>query len=150
MTILWLCVTILMMVAEFVTTSLISIWFVGGSIVALILSFFEGVGWTWQVLAFVMVSMLLLIFARPSLKKILKIGHEERSNVDGLISKKVRMLSDATFDNLGTAKINDVIWNVKSADERILEKGSIVEIVGIAGNKLIAKPSEEDEVTATK
>lgn len=49
------------------------------------------------------------------------------------------MLSTADFDKLGSAKINDVVWNIKSADDSVLNEGDIVEIVEISGNKLIAK-----------
>ena len=66
------------------------------------------------------------------------------------INKKVRRLSEANFDNIGTAKINGVVWNVISDSDQPLKEGSIVKIVKISGNKLVAKPVEEtDETTAT-
>ena len=49
------------------------------------------------------------------------------------------MLTTADFDTLGTAKIDDVIWTIKSEDGSVLEAGEIVEIVGLEGNKYIAK-----------
>ena len=57
----------------------------------------------------------------------------------------VRMLTQADFDNLGTAKIGDVVWNVKSKDAQILDEGEIVKIVAIEGNKLIAEKQKEDK-----
>ena len=60
------------------------------------------------------------------------------------------MLSEANFDNMGTAKINGVIWSIVSIDDNPLKEGTIVEIVKVSGNKLIAKPcTEEDKTMAT-
>ena len=54
----------------------------------------------------------------------------------------VRLIEGADFDKLGTAKIGDVVWSVKSKDETVLEKDEIVKIVAIEGNKLIAEKTE--------
>jgi len=150
MTIVWSCITILAIFIEIITPQLISLWFIGGGIVAIILSLINGISWIWQLIAFILTSTLLLVFIRPIVAKVLKIGKESRSNIDEFISKKVRMLSEANFDNMGTAKINGVIWNVVSIDDNPLKEGTIVEIVKVSGNKLIAKPcTEEDKTTAT-
>ena len=149
MTILWICVTLLAVVMEIVTVQLVSLWFVGGGIVAFVMSLFEGIGWQWQLLAFVLISIGLLILARPTMVKVMGINKNSRSNVDELISKKVRMLSDADFDKNGTAKINDVIWTIKAVDGTTLKQGDIVKIVKVEGNKLIAMPCEEDNQTTT-
>ena len=149
MTILWICVTLLAVVLEIVTIQLVSLWFVGGGIVAFIMSLFEGIGWQWQLLAFVLVSVILLIFARPALAKVMQLNKNNRSNVDELIDKKVRMLSDADFDTNGTAKINDVVWTVKSIDGNTLKQGTIVQVVKVEGNKLIAKHCDDDNQTTT-
>ncbi|MBR5250686.1 MAG: NfeD family protein, partial [Clostridia bacterium] len=61
MTILWICVTLLAIVLEIVTIQLVSLWFVGGGIVAFVMSLFDGVSWQWQLLAFILVSVILLI-----------------------------------------------------------------------------------------
>ena len=149
MTILWICVTLLAVVLEIVTIQLVSLWFVGGGIVAFIMSLFEGIGWQWQLLAFVLVSVILLIFARPALAKVMQLNKNNRSNVDELIDKKVRMLSDADFDTNGTEKINDVVWTVKSIDGNTLKQGTIVQVVKVEGNKLIAKHYDDDNQTTT-
>jgi len=149
MTILWICVTLLAVVMEIITVQLVSLWFVGGGIVAFVMSLFEGIGWQWQLLAFVLISIGLLILARPALAKVMNINKNSRSNVDELISQKVRMLSDADFDKNGTTKIHDVIWTVKAVEGATLKQGDIVEIVKVEGNKLIASPCNDDNQTTT-
>ena len=81
----------------------------------------------------------MMVFLRPIVKKVLDKNSEGKTNLDNIIGQKVRMLSTADFDKLGSAKINDVVWNIKSADDSVLNEGDIVEIVEISGNKLIAK-----------
>ena len=150
MTILWITITVLAVVVELISVQLVSLWFIGGGLVAFVMSMFEGVGWQWQLLAFVLVSSILVIFARPALVKVLKLDKNTKSNVDELINKKVRMLSDADFDKNGTTKINDVVWTVQSVDGSLLKEGTIVEIIKISGNKLIAKPLQDHQTTATE
>lgn len=147
MTWIWLGVTLLAIVAELFTTELISVWFVGGGIVAIILSFFEGIGWQWQLLTFIIVTALLITLLRPVVKKYFTKNNDNNTNIEALKSRKVRMLSTATFDQLGTAKINGIVWSVKSQNDETLEKGSIVEIMEISGTKLIVKKC--DDATST-
>ena len=147
MTWIWLGVTLLAIVAELFTTELISIWFVGGGIVAIILSFFEGIGWQWQLLAFVLVTELILTFLRPVVKKYFTKNNDGNTNIEALKSQKVRMLSAATFDQLGTVKINGIVWSVKSQNGETLEEGSIVKIVEISGTKLIVKKCDDSTST---
>lgn len=148
MTWVWLGVTLLAIIAELFTTELISIWFVGGGIVAIILSFFESIGWEWQLLAFILVTALLITLLRPVVKKYFSKTNDNNTNIEALKSRKIRMLSTATFDQLGTAKINGIIWSVKSQNDETLEEGSIVEIVEISGTKLIVRKCDDSTSTA--
>ena len=136
---IWLGITIFAIFAELTTAALVSVWFVGGGLVATILSLIPGIDWYWQLTAFFVVSALMMVFLRPIVKKVLDKNSEGKTNLDNIIGQKVRMLSTADFDKLGSAKINDVVWNIKSADDSVLNEGDIVEIVEISGNKLIAK-----------
>ena len=56
----WLVVFVLSVVAEIATAGLVSIWFAGGAVVAFILAVLE-VQLVWQVVAFVAISLLLLL-----------------------------------------------------------------------------------------
>ena len=66
----WLILTIIMCVIEGLTFGLVSIWFAGGAVIALIVSA-PGFGVTIQYTAFVLVSALLLLLTRPILVKFL-------------------------------------------------------------------------------
>ncbi len=141
----WLAICVAALIGELSTMDLLSIWFVGGGLVALILSCFKNVAWYWQALAFALVSLLLLFAVRPIAKKVMTKDSEGNTNVDSFIGKKIRMITVADFDNLGSAKINDVVWSVKSFDGTPLYEEEVVEIVGIEGNKLVAKKVDDKE-----
>ena len=68
--ILWLVLLIAFLLVEATTVTMVSIWFVAGSLVAMIISFLGGQIWL-QVVAFLEVSAILLVCLRPWAKKYL-------------------------------------------------------------------------------
>lgn len=134
---IWLGVTILAIVVELLTPELVSLWFAIGGIVGIAFSFIPGLPWWGEIIIFAIVSLVLLLTLRPVLKKYLK-NKNLKTNTDRLVGQEVRVLTQADFDTLGTVKIGDVIWNVKSSDGTALLADEIVKIVEIDGNKLIA------------
>lgn len=69
--IIWIALIILFAVVEIITVGLTSIWFAGGALVALLLAAI-GLGIAAQFVAFVAVSILLLVFTRPWALKYMK------------------------------------------------------------------------------
>ena len=134
---IWLGVTILAIVVELITPELVSLWFAIGGIVGIAFSFIPGLPWWGEIIIFAIVSLVLLLTLRPVLKKYFK-DKNLKTNTDRFIGQEVRVLTQADFDTLGTVKIGDVIWNVKSSDDTALLADEIVKIVEIDGNKLIA------------
>ena len=92
---LWLIVTAASLILEFITTDMLCIWFAGGGLVSLILAS-VGLGWYYQIIAFIIVSFaLLLAFRQMVLKKLNT--KEVRTNADMAIGKEFRLLSAITF-----------------------------------------------------
>ena len=135
---IWLGVTALALILEFITSEMVSIWFVGGGIVAIILSALK-LQWYVHVPVFVAISLVLLLSFRPLvLKKLMK--DQEKTNADTAIGKEYTLLSDIGFNKLGTIKIGDVVWNVDTENEREeISAGTIVKVVRIQGNKYIVE-----------
>lgn len=136
---LWLGVTVFAIIAEIATVGLVSVWFVGGGLIATLMSLIPGIDWYWQLTAFIVASALLLIFFRPIVKNILNKNSEGKTNLENIIGQKVKMLTPTDFDTLGSVKINDVVWSVKAVDDTPLAVDDIVQVVEISGNKLIVK-----------
>ena len=138
---IWLAVTVIAIVVEIITPELVSLWFAIGGIVGIAFSFIPGLPWWGEIIIFAVLSMILLLSLRPVLSKYLK-RKSLVTNVDRLIGQDIRMITQADFDNLGTAKIGDVVWSVKSENQSSLLADEIVRIVAVDGNKLIARHIE--------
>lgn len=140
MWIIWLCLFVLSVVVEAVTTELVSFWFAGGALVALILSFIPGVPFWVEIIVFVLVSALLLFALRPLVKKFLA-KNSPKSNIEGMIHRVSKLEEDLSFLKPSKIYIGDVLWDVITKEKELtLKEGMLVEVIGVSGNKLIVKP----------
>ena len=62
--IIWLIILAVLVVIEIITLGLTTIWFAGGALAALVVSLLGGPVWL-QILLFLAVSVVLLVFTRP-------------------------------------------------------------------------------------
>ena len=142
----WLGVVVVATVVELMTLDMTSIWLAISGLVALILSAFDQIHWIVQLIVFVVLSSALIVGIRPIARKFLLKQMNEKTNSDSLIGKKVYMTSTASFGQMGSVKIADVVWSaVPENEEETIEEGAVVEITAISGNKLIVKKSEKSE-----
>ena len=141
---IWLAVTIIAIVVEIITPELVSIWFAIGGIVSIAFSFIPGLPWWGEIIIFAVISMVLLLALRPIVKKYFKRG-DVATNSDRIIGQEIRMITQADFDTLGSAKIGDVVWSVKSEDGSVLSANEVVQVVEMDGNKLVARHVENLE-----
>ena len=84
----WLAFVILFVVAECMTVGLVSIWFAGGSLVAMLVAM-AGAGIGWQMLVFLVVSAGLLMATRPLAKKYIN-NKKEKTNYKSVIGEVAR------------------------------------------------------------
>ena len=120
-----------------------SVWFAFGAVIPFILAAVGGIAIEIQIAVFVIVSALLIIFMRNWAKKLLFKNMNEKTNINSIIGKKIRLLEDTDFEHLGSLKINDVTWTAVSHDGKLIKAGQIVEVVKVDGNKLLVKEVEE-------
>ena len=95
MKLIWLVFLILFVVAELLTMGLTTIWFAGGALVALIVSFISSNA-VLQLIVFVVVSVLLLLVTRPLAKKYFS-NRIVKTNIDDMVGKKAKVVF--TIDN---------------------------------------------------
>ncbi len=135
---IWLGVTALALILEFITNDMISIWFVGGGLIAMILSAC-GLEWYVHLPVFLVVSLLSMLLLRKfALKHLIK--DQEKTNADSAIDKEYTLLTAISFNQHGSIKVNDVVWTAVCEDDRaVIPEGAIVKVVGIKGNKYIVK-----------
>ncbi len=133
----WLVVMIALVIVEVVTLGLVCIWFAGGALVAAIVAVFGGPWWL-QLIVFVVVSAVLLIFTKPIAKKYFT-DKVQKTNSEDLIGKKV-MVTEAV-DNVratGVAVASGLEWTARAREDGItFEKGEFALVYAIEGVKLI-------------
>ena len=139
----WVVVLVVAVVVEIISLGLSSIWFAGGALVALIIAALGGPIWL-QVLLFLIVSFLLLIFTRPIAVKYFN-KDRVRTNAESIVGKQGIVVSELNnLRGLGQVSVNGQEWSARSADDdQVIYEGSVVEIVAISGVKLICRLVEE-------
>ena len=138
--IIWLVVLAILLVIEFLTLGLTTVWFAGGALVAFLVSLAGGPLWL-QLLLFIAVSVVLLLFARPLAVKYLN-KDVQKTNVDSIPGQKG--IVTATIDNLkaeGQVTIQGMEWTARAKNGNTIEKGKVVRVTAVEGVKLIV---EED------
>lgn len=139
MYILWIILAVAFLAVEFGTVTLVSLWFVVGSLAALG-AFFLGAALWLQVLVFALVSLLMLLLLRPFLRKYvdpLKVP----TNVDAMVGKEA-LVTEAinNLEGVGTVKLNGLTWSARSEDGSEIPVDTVVSVRTVEGVKLIVKP----------
>ena len=133
---IWLGVLILSIIVEAATTSLVS----GGALIAMILSIPSIIPFWVEIIAFVVVSIVLMICFRSLSLKLLK-RSTTRSNIDEIIGSKGVIIKKVTPIERGEVKINDIVWTAMSYQENeTIEVDTVVVVCALKGNKLYVKP----------
>lgn len=129
---LWISITIICIVIETFTMSLTTIWF-GISAFVMVFLAFTPMPFIVQLFIFVVISLILLIFTRPLLKK--KINKNKvATNYEQIIGKIAVVTKEITDMEKGTIKINGMEWTAAIKEGEKLPEGSkctIEEIVGV-------------------
>ena len=141
MTLIWIGAIVVFGVAEAATAGLVSIWFVGGSVAALLAAAFGGPLWL-QFVLFLAASIALLAATRPLARK----AHEKvvPTNADRVLRHSARVTE--TIDNesaAGAVYIDGKTWTARSEDGTVLAKDNMVEVVRMEGVKLFVRKKEE-------
>lgn len=139
---LWLAVFVITIAVEAMTQDLVSIWFSAGSFAALCISYFAP--WWVELIVFVVISTACLILTRPLVKKLMR-SQIRKTNTDEFIGQKVKLISDVSKFEMGTVKLNSIVYNVvlPEDEENEIKADTIVEIVSIKGNKFVVRKVEE-------
>ena len=146
---LWLGAIVLFGVAEVVTESMVSIWFVAGSLAALFTCMF---GWSLggltpeatQVLVFAVVSALALAATRPLVRRFMTRPHipTNSARVLGMVAK----VTEPVDSDSGAVYVDGKTWTARSADGSVIPAGTQVTVQKIEGVKLLVQYSEKVEV----
>lgn len=145
MTLLWIAVIIILVVAEFMTTALTTIWFVGGAVLAAVASALNAPV-AVQIVLFIVVSLALLLAIRPIAVKYFN-PERVRTNVDAILGKR-GIVTEAIDNDLGrgTVKVDGLDWTARSMQPVMqIEKDKHVIVQAVDGVKLIVTEDKTRE-----
>lgn len=143
MTVVWIAAIVVFGIAEAATAGLVSIWFVGGAVAALIAATFGAALWL-QFVLFLLVSIVLLIATRPIARRMLD-KTITPTNADRVLRRTARVTE--TVDNerpSGAVYIDGKTWTARSEDGSVIAKDTLVEVVRMEGVKLFVTEKKED------
>lgn len=143
----WIAAIVLFAIAEAATVSLVSIWFCGGALLAMLTALL-GASVAVQYAVFVLASGVLLALFLPLARTMLRKKHTA-TNADRLLGRSV--LVTEPIDNLhetGAVRVNGVLWTAVSTSGAPIPVDTLVTIERIAGAKLYVSPAPADAACA--
>ena len=139
MTMFWLIVLVVLVVIELLTMGLTTIWFAGGALIATVAAVL-GVPLVGQVILFLVVSGVLIIFTRPLAGRYFN-KDRVRTNAESLVGRQAIVISE--IDNLqgiGQVNVGGMEWSARTRIDGVrLQVGTVTTILGINGVKLIVE-----------
>lgn len=138
---IWLILTMVFAVAEAATVGLVSVWFMGGSLAAMLVSLLGG-SLLGQTAAFLLISVGLLACLRPFVRRFVT-PKKTATNADLALGREAYLTE--TVDNLrgtGALKLDGKEWTVRSLDGSVLPQGTLVKVVRLEGVKLLVEPAQ--------
>ncbi len=139
MTMFWLIVLVVLVVIELLTMGLTTIWFAGGALIATVAAVL-GVPLVGQVILFLVVSGVLIIFTRPLAVRYFN-KDRVRTNAESLVGRQAIVISE--IDNLqgiGQVNVGGMEWSARTRIDGVrLQVGTVTTILGINGVKLIVE-----------
>ena len=135
----WVVALVVFLILAALPAGLVSIWFVFGSLVALICAALGAAIWL-QIFWFVIVSVATLVLTRPLVKRYVD-SRSVATNADRSIGRAAVVTE--RIDNLaatGAVKLDGVVWTARSTDDAVaIETGERVTVRAIEGVKLIVE-----------
>jgi len=134
----WLIIILVLSFVEIVTVNLVTIWFVASAAIALIISLFIDSFYV-QFIVFGVCGLLIMVFTRPLLKKLL-IKDKEATNLDRVIGMEGICTEEISKNKVGEVKVDGKKWSAISSSK--INVGDEVIITAIDGVKLKVKKGE--------
>lgn len=143
----WLILMIVLLGIEMATMGLTTVWFAGGALFAILAALLRAPFWI-QIVLFLLVALVLLLFTRPVAVKYFN-KNRVQTNVASVIGKQA--IVTAEIDNLhgkGQVTVGGQEWSARSAAaDQVLAEGVVVRVVAVSGVKLIVEEVQPEKET---
>lgn len=130
-TIGWLILSVVLIIFEAITVSLVCIWFGIGALVSFLVSFATDNIFI-QLGVFIIVSALSFLFIKPVFKKALP--EKSITNSTSRLIGKTAVVTEDIDNNKGRVLVGDVSWLAQSNE--VIKKGETVKITNATSNIL--------------
>lgn len=132
--VLWVIAACVFGVGEMLTTSFFLAPFAVGALGAAVVDV-AGTSELAAWVAFVVISLLMLVVVRPIAKSHMKVPPRIRTGTAALVGQQAIVLERiANDEGVGCVKIDGEVWTARSLDEdQVIEAGSRVHVVQIKG-----------------
>ena len=145
--IIWLIIMAGLLIIEFATLGLTTIWFAAGALVAFIVAAVGAPLWL-QITVFIIISLIMLFVTRPIATKYLN-SKTTKTNAESLVGKTAKVT--IAIDNLqpsGQVVIGGMEWTARSTEDTVtIPEGTLVTIEGISGVKLMVYPMDKEVIS---
>ena len=140
MALIWIEIIVAAVVFEGLISKRVFMWFIPAAIVANILWLFN-TDTTWQLIVFLFVSALGILWAKLFLPAIVRSMPDRRTNIVALIGEKCVVTEKIdNFAGCGQAKIKGQVWSARGVNANdVFEAGETLTVVAIEGVKLICR-----------
>jgi len=143
--IFWAILLVVLVVIELETIQLVSIWFALGAAGALVSAAVASELWWMQILVFLAISLISLLFTRPLVKKHIKLK-ETATNADRVLTM-VGIVRETVSDTAGAVYVGNKLWTARTEPgAEPIPDGAQVETLRIEGVKLIVRPHVRETV----
>lgn len=144
--IFWLILMVVFLVIELSTVNLVTIWFAGGCLGALIASLFQ-VSILWQILIAALLSGILLAiciifkpFDKMKKKEAVPTNSDRAIGQIGLVEEEIDPI-----EGTGLVRVMGQSWSAVSSDGRPVKKGEFVLVRAIQGVKLVVSRQHKEK-----
>lgn len=138
----WVLVFFVAIIIESLEPQLVSLWFAGGALVALLFATIFQVNFIWQALIFTLTSVALLLLTRPFVKKV-TLFPTVATNADALIGKEILVEKGFGPKQSGMGLQGDIHWKLISKGDVSFKSGEFAIVQEINGNKLTVIKKKE-------
>jgi membrane protein implicated in regulation of membrane protease activity len=133
--VVWVIIFFVAVIIEVVEPQLVSIWFAGGALIALLATTLFNAPLWLQLILFIATTILLLFLTRPFVKRV---SHQPATptNADALIGQDILIEKAFGPKKEGVGIHADIRWTLVCDSADTFAKGEYALIQGIHGNKL--------------
>lgn len=138
---IWAIIALVLLIVEMFTVDFTFLMLAGGAFAAMLTAIFTD-SWAVQLVVFAVVSVVLLGFVRPWVRRHVNSAPTKKSNVYAYVGKTARTLTDVT-ETAGRAKVGGEVWSAKTEDGSI-PQGTEAAVIGVDGaHLLLAVPAPD-------